>query len=220
MINKSLHVYVYSGTIFIAVVVNLYSMLKPGITTPEYPVSKMRNAINQIGSASLISTSQEKMTDDSSDRRHSPLFRYKYTDGSQILATVVRVKKRDDFKIETYGLLTKNLSPIYIQNQQFSGSPPYSIFGILGDHQSIQTCIYPGTDNLSKADIRLNELTGTAVALTPNQKVSIISKIIGSHKAVDYSCLVLTYKSANESVMKKQHKWREIVGNVQSSLAQ
>jgi hypothetical protein len=180
----TLRVYVFS--VLLALSACIYAVFKPGISPPIFPEASMRNALNHIGNESLTSTSKRTLNKDSSDRTTSFLYTYNYSDGSKIMAVMVRVKKRDDFKIETYGLLTKNIDPIYIKNSTIVPSTPPSLSGVIGKDKFIQTCIVPKTRN-----------------------------IIGLKKHIDYSCLVLTYKPAIDSLGLPPKNWPILIRKVQ-----
>lgn len=204
--------------VFLSLGASLYSYLKPGISSPAYPDEKIKESLNLINSTKLISMTVKSLNQDSSDRKASKLYTYLYADGSELLGTLVRVRKKDDFKIETYGLLTKNLSPIYIKSGIFVNSIPYSTVGSIGNRRAIQTCVIPGTNKLNENDIRLSELTAAVERLYPSSK-TIFTKLLGTEQIIDYSCLVLTYKPSLRSPEINQKNWLSIVKNVQAAMA-
>lgn len=208
----------YVFMLVISLAACIYAVLKPGITSPLYPDAKMNRALRNINSRSLISSKKTVLDKDSSDRKVSPLFTYDYDDGSQILATIIRVRKRDDFKIETYGLLTKNIDPIYIKNSNIILSNPPSIQGFIGKNKFIQTCIIPNSTRLEDSDFRLANLTATVERLNPHNN-TLLSKILGTKKIIDYSCLVFTYKPGQNLNEMPPKDWQEIVRNVQGAVS-
>jgi hypothetical protein len=216
-IRHSLLTRVYVSTLFISLAACIYSYFKPGITVPQYPEKEMKEALIRINSASLISTKTTTLGSGTSDRQVSSLFTYSYDDGSKVLAAIVRVKKRDDFKIETYGLLTKNLEPIYLKSPNFIDSAPYAVSGMIGKKKAIQTCIIPKTTDIKSGDIRLANLTTTLEDLTPHSN-TIVDRIVGSRYNIDYSCLVLTYVPAGLNFETPPKEWPLIAKNVQSAL--
>lgn len=158
---------------------------------------------------------------DSSDRKPSPMYVYKFSDGSEIRSAMVRVKKRDDFKIETYGLLTKNLDPIYIRNPISSPLFSNSAVGNIDTKKSIQTCIVPLTTRYDQADIRLQSLTDSVENLKPNSANFFSDKILGRKRPIDYSCLVLTYfPGAKQTIHEKAQleEWKALVNRVQKAM--
>jgi len=209
--------FTYVSMVFLSGFAFIYALLKPGITSPIYPSVEIEKALGKIDSASLISFKKVILNNDTSDRKLSPLFRYMYDDGSQILATMVRVRKRDDFKIETYGLLTKNIDPIYIRNSSFINSTPPSMAGLIDKVESIQTCVIPKTTQLEQSDVRLNSLTSTVERLSP-QSNTLLTKVLGTKKDVDYSCLVVTYMPSRKFQRLPSNNWVTIVKKVQEAL--
>jgi hypothetical protein len=210
--RMTLRVYVFS--VLLALSACIYAVFKPGISPPIFPEASMRNALNHIGNESLTSTSKRTLNKDSSDRTTSFLYTYNYSDGSKIMAVMVRVKKRDDFKIETYGLLTKNIDPIYIKNSTIVPSTPPSLSGVIGKDKFIQTCIVPKTRNIKDSDFRLDRLTEIAESVHPSSS-TFLDKIIGLKKHIDYSCLVLTYKPAIDSLGLPPKNWPILIRKVQ-----
>jgi hypothetical protein len=106
---------------------------------------------------------------------------------------MVRIRKRDDFKIETYGLLTKGIDPIYIESPSFNNTVPYSMLGLIDGKEALQTCVITGSSQ------------------------SLASKLLGTDDRSDYSCLVLTYHP--KSVKKASEAWTSIIENVQIALS-
>jgi hypothetical protein len=209
---------VYAFTVFLALAACIYAFVKPGISSPIYPEVKMENALKDISLGVLISSSETKLDKDSSDRKLSALYTYNYKDGSKILATIVRVRKRDDFKIETYGLLTKNIDPIYLKNANPVITVPASLSGTIGTEKYIQTCVVPKSKRLGENNFRLNDLTSTVEKLNPRSN-TLFDKIIGTKTNIDYSCLVLTYKPASSLNEFPPSNWNRIVKQVQGALS-
>ncbi len=214
----SLTLRVYSLSVLIALGACIYAMLKPGLSVPVYPERKMNSALKSTGTESLISMTKSTLKKDTSDRTVSPLYSYIYSDGSKIMATLVRVKKRDDFKIETYGLLTKNIEPIYLKNSSFVASTPPSLSGMIGKDRFFQTCIIPKSKTPEEIDFRLDRLLTTLKQVNPASD-SLLDKIMGTKKYLDYSCLVLTYKPSKASQLMPPNSWQIITRNVQKALS-
>jgi hypothetical protein len=219
---------IYTALLFASIVFSLHSLFKPGIEAPQYPSSLIHNSLKTIKGDTLTSTSMTTLQNDSTDRKPSPLYTYKYKSGSEVRASLVRVKKRDDFKIETYGLLTKNLDPIYISNPVANIPVPFSSVGKIESKDSIQTCIIPHTTKIEQADIRLQPLTSIVENLKPSTSNFFYDKILGMKKPVEYSCLVLTYlpnqnfiNPANRSAeyADQVRIWQTIVQSVQRALS-
>ena len=76
----------YVSMVFLSGSAFIYALLKPGITSPIYPNVEIERALSKIDSASLISFKKVILDNNTSDRKLSPLFRYVYADGSQILS--------------------------------------------------------------------------------------------------------------------------------------
>jgi hypothetical protein len=209
---------VYAFTVVLALAACIYAFLKPGISSPIYPDVKIDKALKDISLGPLISSSEIKLNKDSSDRKLSALYTYNYKDGSKILASIVRVRKRDDFKIETYGLLTKNIDPIYLKNSSPVKNVPPSLSGMIGTEKYIQTCIVPKSTRLDESDFRLNNLTSIVENLNPRSN-TLFDKIIGTKKNIDYSCLVLTYKPASSLNEFPPPNWNKIVKHFQEALS-
>jgi hypothetical protein len=207
----------YAVVTALALLANLYVFFKPGISTPEYPDQKLINSLRRIGSSSLVSTNRINVEKNSSDRSSSPIFTYTYDDGSKLLANLVRVRKRDDFKIETYGLLTKNIEPVYLKNSSYINIIPPSHMGTVGKDKFIQTCVVPKGKYLSDSDYRLSNLTAIVERLNPANN-TIYDRILGTKKNIDYSCLVLTYRLPVDVKDRSFTHWQEVVRNVQKAL--
>lgn len=214
---------IYAFLISISLLACLYSLIVPGIATPAYPALKLREGLKSETNHHLLRVVEKDLDQDSSDRKLSKLYTYEYGDGSKILSIMVRVRKRDDFKIETYGQLTKNIKQIYITNPTSTNAVPYSLQGLLGSKQSIQTCIVPGTSKLSQADVRLDGLLSSAASMAPiTKKRNYLAKVLGTEAQEDYSCLVLTYQPSSLNHQKGadlQSSWSSIIGKAQSALA-
>jgi hypothetical protein len=209
---------VYSSLLFLSLSACLYSYFKPGILSPIYPEEKLKTALSKLDTYTLTSASHTTLDKDTSDRKLTPVYTYTYSDGSKVLGTLVRVKKRDDFKIETYGLLTKDIEQIYLKNPRFTDLIPYSLIGSIDERNSIQTCIVPKTTKLGEVDIRLSNLTSSAESLHP-QSFSLANKFLGTKKNIDYACLVLTYQPISKDQKLNFNRWTTIVRNVQDSLS-
>jgi hypothetical protein len=211
--------YIYVFTIFTALLSSLYSLFVPGISKPTFPSENMKESLLQLTSRKLISVKTFQSTSDSADRKLSSIHLYHYSDGLNILATIVRVRKRDDFKIETYGLLTKGIPELYIKNPRSTNSVPYSIYGLLGNRDSLQTCIVPGTTKIEQVDIRLGSLTA-AVQSMDTTKSNLLTKLLGTEKVHDYSCLVLTFQASTlSSPLERSKTWVSIIELAQMALA-
>lgn len=208
---------VYGSLLVVASFFSVYSLLKPGIETPDFP-KQLSRILNKVGTSKITSSKKLDFTKDSSDRKFSPIYKFSYEDGSNILATMVRVRKRDDFKIETYGLLTKNIDPIYLKNSTFIDTIPPSHVGSVGKNKFVQTCIIPGSTKLSDSDFRLAGLTSTVERLNPRKK-NLLDKFLGTVESIDYSCLVLTYQYPSASMTEPPKNWSEIVSSVQKALS-
>jgi hypothetical protein len=215
--SSGLLVRFYAVVAALSLLANLYVFLKPGISIPEYPDQKLLNSLRRIGSSSLVSTDQINVEKNTSDRSSSSIFTYSYDDGSKLLANLVRVRKRDDFKIETYGLLTKNIEQIYLKNSSSINITPPSHMGTVGKDKFIQTCVVPKGKQLSDSDYRLSNLTAIVERLNPANN-TIYDKVLGTKKNIDYSCLVLTYRLPAEVKDKSFTHWQEVVRNVQKAL--
>lgn len=211
---------VYISFVGLASIACLYSLLKPGISAPIHPSSQMLSAMNAVDNLKVLSTETTKLDNDSTDRMLSKLYQYNLSDGGNVKSVMVRVRKQGDFKIEGYGLLTKNVSPIYIKDSRFSDSIPYSIIGILAKHQTFQTCIVPRSTKIEEVDVRLSPLTSIVRSMRVSSSNRWLSKILGLEKSPDYSCLVLTYKPSSKFTNTASVRtWSAIVKEVQRALA-
>ncbi|MFN9644483.1 MAG: hypothetical protein ACK6BG_05030 [Cyanobacteriota bacterium] len=215
--RMTLQVYIF--TLSLSILACLYVVFKPGISSPIYPEVKMRSALNNPELGSLASSTKTALNKNSSERTTSHLHTYNYRDGSKVMAVMVRVKKRDDFKIETYGLLTKNIEPIYIKNSATTSSIPPSLSGFIGKDKFYQTCIVPKATNINDSDFRLDNLTRIVESVNPSS-ASLFDKIMGWKEHIDYSCLVLTYKPANSSDTIPSKSWQKLIQDVQKNLSQ
>ena len=193
----------------------IISYFRSGISSPSFPplLTSMLNT-SDIG-ARLVSSESLQLAEDTSDRKLSSAKRYKFHDGSQLYAVMVRVRKRDDFKIETYGLLTKGIDHIYIESPTFVSSIPYSMIGLIDGVKSLQTCIIPGTSDLEQVNVQLFPLLSQADRMSGSSQ-SILSKLLGTDDRSDYSCLVLTFQP--KSFKTSQDIWRGIIRTAQMSM--
>jgi hypothetical protein len=207
----------YVVVLFFSAVASLYVFFKPGILSPVYPEEKMKRSLEKINSASLISSSKKEVNKDSSDRKLSAIYAYNFNDGSRILAAKVRVRKRDDFKIETYGLLTKNIDPIYLKSASFVNSSPPSLSGMIDKDKFIQTCVVPKSSKLEESDFRLDRLLSIVESLNPTSN-TLLDKFLGTKKNIDYSCLVITYKPSPNSQAMPPDNWKQLIRAVQRAL--
>ena len=211
--------HIYFFFIFFSLLASLYSLFVPGISKPIFPSGKMRENLLQLDLPSLLSFKKIDAAKDSSDRKLSSIYHYRFSDGSDLFATVVRVRKRDDFKIETYGMLTKGISEIYIKNPRMTNLVPYSIYGLINNRDSIQTCIIPGTTSLDKVDIRLSSLTASVRDLNASES-NLTSKFLGTEKVRDYSCLILTYQPSTVlNPSDRSRTWNSMIKLSQLALA-
>jgi hypothetical protein len=191
-----------------------YSYSKTSINSPTFPslfTSKLKASMNNR----LISSKSFDLDKDTSDRKLSKVTRYDFRDGSHLFAVMVRVRKRDDFKIETYGLLTKGIDLLHIKSPLFNNKVPYSMMGLIKGLNSIQTCIIPGTSTLDQVNVQLFPLLSEADRLTGSNQ-SISSKILGIDDRSDYSCLVLTFQP--KSIEGAQNEWQSIIRAAQISM--
>lgn len=179
----------------------------------------MRSALNNPELGSLASSTKTALYYNSSERTTSDLHTYNYRDGSKVMAVMVRVKKRDDFKIETYGSLTKNIEPIYIKSSATMSSIPPSLSGFIGKDKFYQTCVVPKATRINDSDFRLDNLTRIVESVNPSS-AGLFDKIMGWKKPIDYSCLVLTYKPATSSDPIPSKSWQKLVQNIQKGLSQ
>ena len=210
---------IYVLVLVFSFLASLYSFFVPGISKPNFPVGKMREYLLQLDYPSLVSFKKTDTARDSSDRKLSSIYHYRFSDGSDLYATLVRVRKRDDFKIETYGLLTKGISELYIKNPRMTNSVPFSIYGLINNRDSLQTCIIPGTTKLDQVDIRLSSLTSSVRNLNTSAS-NIPSKLLGTEEALDYICLVLTYQpSIALNKLARSRTWNSMIELAQLALA-
>lgn len=199
-----------------ALFASFYSFFKTGIISPGFPTllnSKLKTSSFVQGLATPSSIVIDKET---SDRKLSPMYQYILKDRSILKAVMVRVRKRDDFKIETYGLLTKGIDEIYIKSPTFFPEVPYSMIGLIGGKKTLQTCIIPGTKKLDEVNVQLFPLIAQADRLAGNSQ-SLLSKLLGTDDRADYSCLVLTYQPHSFGTAKDQ--WPTIIHTVQLAMS-
>jgi hypothetical protein len=216
-LSKKLLLQTYILSLISSLIGTTYVLVKPGISVPTFPDNQLSSVLKRVGSSTLSSLTKLDVDKNSSDRKLSPIYKYSYSDGSSLLATIVKVRKRDDFKIETYGLLTKNIDPIYLKNSTFLDIVPPSLLGTVSNTKFIQTCIIPGTNRLEDSDFRLGNLTTIIEKLYP-KKTSIFDKLLGTRKHINYSCLVLTYQLSSNPNDLSIKKWQNLVREVQSAL--
>lgn len=207
----------YQFLVSLAILASSYSFLKPGISPPEYPVSKVNAALQRLD-PNLVSSRERDLKSDSSDRKISKLYQYTFNDGSELLSLVVRLRKKDEFKIEAYGQLTKNLDPIYMKNPVFKSDIPRSMYGVINGLTYYQTCLVPGSTSLDQVDVRLYPLTSVVESLVHRRK-DIMTRMLGSNARFDYSCLVLSYKPPAFKQESEAIKiWSMILSNIQVAL--
>lgn len=172
-----------------------------------------------ISASKLVNVSRINSDADTSDRMLSPIYLYRFDDFSRILAVNVRVKKRDDFKLETYGLLSKGVKQIYLENSRLLGGPPFSLYSVVDNKPVYQSCIIPGSKSLNDIDVRLVPLT-SLIAKKSNSSRSILSRFLGLSEKRDYSCIVVTFfPDGKISEAAHQEKWTLILTTLQKSLA-
>lgn len=195
-----------------------YSYLSPGISSPVHSPMNMSSILKKLNLPSLVSTSAININENTSDRKFSKLYRYSFNNGSNLTSVMVRVRKRDDFKIETYGLLTKGIDSLYIESPTIHSSPPISMIGRISGKPAIQTCLVPGTSQLDQANVQLDPLTSLAENHS-GQRSSFRAKLLGFETYTDYSCLVLTYfPSLTEQKSQSYIQiWSKLVTLAQSS---
>lgn len=209
---------IYSLFIILSVTGCIYALLKPGISKPILPPLKLTDSyiLGDQPGLRLVSSENIDLNKDTSDRKLSLLQTYTFQDGSQLLSVMVRIRKQGDFKIEGYGLLTKNIDPIYMDSSTFSNSIPYSMIGILNNKKAYQTCIVPSSSSIDQVDVRLAPLTSIIKKSSETETNRLLLKFLGQERIQDYSCLVLTYKpSAKINADSSSKSWRSIVQNVQ-----
>lgn len=206
----------YLILIALALLASGYSYFKTGISSPVYPSILTSRLLALDSIEPPISTSSKLLDEDTSDRMLSPMHQYTFRDGSKLLAVMVRIRKRDDFKIETYGLLTKGIEPIYIKSPSFNNAVPYSMLGVINGKEALQTCVIPGTTKLDQVNVQLFPLLSQAEQLAGSSQ-SLSSKFLGTDDRSDYSCLVLTYHP--KSVKGATKAWTSIIENAQLALS-
>jgi hypothetical protein len=206
----------YVILILLSLLASCYSFFKARISIPLYPSPLSNTFTNDtLISHSTITSDLDKNT---SDRMLSNIHEYNFADGSRLLAVMARVRKRDDFKIETYGLLTKGIDSIYINSPSFSNTIPYSMTGRVNGRESIQTCIIPGTTQLDQVNVQLFPLLFQADRLSGLNQSSIVSKFLGTEGHTDYSCLVLTYQPKTLG-RTAEDTWISIIKDAQMALS-
>ena len=209
----------YIALVFISTAACLYSFFKPGIASPPYP-SPLLNKVFVTNQPLHTSTLIKDLKQDSSDRKLSQLYQYKFSDGSELLSLMVRVRKRDDFKIETYGLLTKGIDSIYIKSPMFNPDVPSSMQGYIANRLALQTCVIPGSTRLDQANVQLIPLLDL-IDQANRYNRSPLSKLIGIADQSDYACLVLTYfpSNTNQSHKVTRDQWSSFIARAQLALS-
>lgn len=208
----------YVFLIFMSSLACIVSSQNSKISVPPFPDTKMRNALASLPTSKLIKASESSLDANSSDRSFSPLYSYLFNNSSRLLIVNARVRKRDDFKIETYGQLTKGIDPIYLENSRFI-SNPNSLKSIVDNKTVYQSCIIPGSNKLSDIDVRLNPLA-SYIARESNQSKNVMTRILGLEKKKDYSCFVVTfYPNGNFSEDEQLREWTTILKSLQQVLA-
>jgi|688.fasta_scaffold243535_3 hypothetical protein len=196
----------------------LLSSQSSSISKPTYPESKIKPALLSLSSSKLINSFAKVLDDSTSDRKVSSLYTYNYDDSSRLLIVNVRVKRRDDFKLEAYGLLSKGLKDIYLENSRLIGGPPFYLKSMINNQPVYQSCIIPGSRELDEIDVRLIPLTSVIEEKSEISR-NIFSKLIGSSIKNDYSCFVITFfpdKKLNEN--DQLQKWNTLLSNLQQIL--
>lgn len=216
-IPNRLQIY-YVFLLILGTVSTAYISLRTTIEKPRYPDVKLKRSLEKLGAATISSVKRQDIKKDSSDRKLSDLYTYKFSDGSTIHAVIVRVAKKDDLKIEGYGLLTKDIPSIYIKYPRFTDKVPFSMVGAIDNKMSYQTCLIPKTEKLDQVDVRLFPLRDTVSKIAKHEK-SFSSRILGSMHATDLSCLVVTYQP-NQSAASHlvSNAWTSLLQSLQSSL--
>ncbi|MFN9070565.1 MAG: hypothetical protein ACK54Z_04370 [Cyanobacteriota bacterium] len=207
--------------LFLAFSACMYVLVKPGISKPFHPTLKLKDteALRFHHGSKLVSSESINLNKDTSDRKLSRLETYDFSDGSQLLSLMVRVRKEGDFKIEGYGLLTKNIDQIYMENSTFSNAIPYSMIGILNNKKAYQTCIVPSSTNINQVDVRLAPLTSMVKKSSQSDANRFLLKLFGLERMQDYSCLVLTYiPPANSNDDTNAKLWASLVQYLQGSI--
>jgi hypothetical protein len=210
---------IYLLLIFASVFGCLVSSQNSVLSVPTLPEEKIRRALVSIPSSKLINISRINSNANTSDRMLSPIYLYRFDDFSRILAVNVRVKKKDDFKLETYGLLAKGVKQIYLENSRLLGGPPFSLYSVVDNKPVYQSCIIPGSQSLNDIDVRLVPLT-SLIAKKSNNSRSILSRFSGLSEKRDYSCIVVTFFTDGKiSEAAQLKKWTLILTKLQKSLA-
>jgi hypothetical protein len=204
---------IYSFLVSVAFLASSYTFFKPGISSPAYPALFSEKIMTDL---SVDSTTSRDLAENNSDRMFSKLHQYSLVDGSQLFAVMVRVRKRDDFKIETYGLLTKGIDKIYIESPSFNNIVPYSMVGLIDGKKTLQTCVIPGTMDLDQVNVQLFPLLDQIDKLSGTSK-SLISTFLGTDNNHDYSCLVLTFQPKSFDV--SRDAWTSIIRKAQIALS-
>ena len=205
----------YLFLVIAALLASGYSFFKTGITSPSYPALLSTKLKSFAIVRDSVPPSSIPIESNTSDRMLSSMYQYQLEDGSYLKAVMVRVRKRDDFKIETYGLLTKGIDEIYIKSPTFIPNVPYSMIGLISGKESLQTCVVPGTKRLEDANVQLFPLIAQADRLAGNRQ-SLLSKLLGTDDRADYSCLVLTYQPHSMRTAKGQ--WETIIKAAQLAM--
>lgn len=196
----------------------LVSSQNSALTIPTLPEEHIKKALASMPSSKLINVSRINPEANTSDRMLSPILVYTFDDSSRLLAVNVRVKKRDDFKLETYGLLAKGIKQIYLENSRLIGGPPFSLKSIVENKTVYQSCIIPGSKDLNDIDVRLAPLT-SFIAKNSDSSKSFLSKFLGLSKRRDYSCVVVTFfPDGTISEDAQLRKWTSILSTLQKSL--
>lgn len=210
---------VYSFLISLAVIASSYSLFRPGIAKPSYPDSLTSALLAKGFDLPLIASEEKNLEKDSTDRKISNLHHYKFADGSELLSLIVRLRKKDDFKIEGYGQLTKGFDPIYMESPVFSNRIPYSMVGLIKGNKYYQTCLIPGSRRLEQVDVRLYPLVALAESFVVRKR-DLVSKVFGTVDKTDYSCMVLTFKLApKKDEFSNTQTWISIINNIQKTLS-
>lgn len=196
----------------------LVSSQGSSISKPTYPESEIKPALLSLSSSKLINSYAKVLDDSTSDRKTSSLYTYNYDDSSRLLIVNVRVKRRDDFKLEAYGLLSKGLKDIYLENSRLIGGPPFYLKSMINNQPVYQSCIIPGSRELDEIDVRLFPLTSVIEKKSEISR-NIFSKLIGSSIKSDYSCIVITFfpdKKLDEN--DQLQKWNTLLSHLQQIL--
>jgi hypothetical protein len=196
----------------------IFSSQNSKISIPSFPNPTVSDALESLPSSRLIRVSESNLDANSSDRNFSPLYSYLFNDSSRLLIVNARVRKRDDFKIETYGLLTKGVDQIYLENSRFI-SNPNSLRAFVDKKPVYQSCIIPGSNQLSDIDVRLTPLTSFIQRESGSSK-NLITRVLGIDRKRDYSCFIITFfPNANLSEDEQLREWTTILKKLQNVLA-